>query len=397
MELSKKFLKRLIFILGLVVLTAPVAFGAVTVAQGIQSVAASGDEAETGGEENVPLGSEDEDGEIGETTTDPTITLKKTMKNTKGYKPSASDVFTVNFEQLDNLGKYWGQSGDLADKVFAEQSAQVTLAPASITGSQAKEDVSADTKTATATYNLKDKITVPGYYTFKITEGTINAVSDDNGSRSWANTGTQAYIMTVYLDDENNYTVKIKPENDLSATKSTEANFTNTLTATQNIKVSKVLTGDGLLQADKDKAYSIKVTINGLTSEVSTADGTVTFKDGQASTLSLKGGQDATIKAVPVGATVTISEAGLTGFVASATRDGGTAVTGTLSNGVTLSNQSITMGTGEKNSFTVTNNRDKIVDTGVKVVTNPFVIMLVVALAGVAGYVVLKRKLSKKL
>lgn len=399
MELSKKFLKRLIFILGLVVLTAPVAFGAVTVAQGIQSVAADGDGVETGGEVEVPLGSEDEDGEIGGTTTDPTITLKKTMENTKGYKPSASDVFTVNFEQLDNLGKYWNDEKQPND-VFAPRT-NAPLTATSITGNQATEGIDSDTKTATATYKLASSITTPGYYTYRITEGTVDAISDGNGSRSWTNVGTQAYIMTVFLDDEKNYTVKVKPENDMSV-KGSEVNFTNKLTAKQNVSVKKLLKGTGLLAADKEKSYDIKVTINGLTDDVQSTGG-LTFKNGVATTISLQGDKSDTIQNVPVGATVTISEDGLTGFVASVARDSAPdkVTTGAQSQGVTLSNAMVTMGATTdqttENAFTVTNTRDSIVDTGVKVVTNPFVIMLVVALAGVAGYVVLKRKLSKKL
>ena len=404
MELSKKFLKKLIFILGLVVLTAPVAFGAVTVAQGIQSVAASDEDDNN----KVPLedegavsGVEDGSGEgpSTEPSTDPTITLKKTMVNTKGYKPSASDVFTVNFEQLDNLGKYWNDEKQ-PDVVFAPRT-NAPLTATSITGNQATEGIDSDTKTATATYKLASSITTPGYYTYRITEGTVNAISDGNGSRSWTNVGTQAYIMTVFLDDEKNYTVKVKPEDDMSV-KGSEVNFTNKLTAKQNVSVKKLLKGTGLLAADKEKSYDIKVTINGLTDDVQSTGG-LTFKNGVATTISLQGDKSDTIQNVPVGATVTISEDGLTGFVASVARDSAPdkVTTGAQSQGVTLSNAMVTMGATDnqatENAFTVTNTRDSIVDTGVKVVTNPFVIMLVVALAGVAGYVVLKRKLSKKL
>ncbi|WP_173014618.1 hypothetical protein, partial [Bacillus velezensis] len=76
-----------------------------------------------------------------------------------------------------------------------------------------------------------------------------------------------------------------------------------------------------------------------------------------------------------------ISEDGLSGFVASVKRDTvSVPETGKLSDGVTMTKDAgtVAMGTTASNSFTVTNTRDDIVNTGIKVATNPFVILLAV-------------------
>ncbi|MSE05277.1 hypothetical protein GKC34_05445 [Lactobacillus salivarius] len=339
---------------------------------------------------------EDDDEEESTTTGNYEIKIQKIMKNTQGYKPGASDTFTVTFTQLDNLGKYWGKA-DEADTVIAPKIDQA-LSPATIAGSGATGELISETKTVSTNYSIND-LKTPGYYTYKITEGALpEAISDANGSRSWTHTGTdESYIMTVKVDEEGNKDVKIKKESDLS-TKLDTVTFTNSLTATQNVTIKKVLAGSGLTASDKSKKYDIKVTLNGLTSDVKAGD--ITFSNGKEQTVKLGNNETVTITNVPVGATVGISEDGLSGFVASVKRDTvSVPETGKLSDGVTMTKDAgtVAMGTTASNSFTVTNTRDDIVNTGIKVATNPFVILLAVIGIGGVAYVVIKRKVKKSI
>lgn len=326
-----------------------------------------------------------------------TVKLKQTMEGTANYKPSASDAFTVKFTQLENLGKYWGDQAN-ADAVVAPK-VDAALTDATIAGTGAKEGLDAATKTAETDYKLS-QITQPGYYTYKVVAGDVPvAIDDANGKRSWSKP-TEEYIMTVKVTgtapDNLQYDVKLKTEDKLD-TKLDELEFKTTLTASQNVTIKKVLAGTGLDTADRARKYSIKVTLNGLTADVKTADGQTTFTSTDSSkTIELGDNETATIKDVPLGVTVAVGEDGLPGFKASVQRGTNAATEGKISTGVSSAAETVTMGNtadaSTENAFTVTNTRDDIVNTGISMLTSPFVLLLVAVAAGVTGYVVIKRR-----
>ena len=340
------------------------------------------------------------------------LTLKKNMLDVAGYKPEASDKFTVTFKQLTGAeaDKYW-------PGITATPSPKKELASKEIDGTQAKEDVSANEKTVEVKYNLS-ALNEEGYYVYEVKE---SAPSD-----AWTS-DEKTYILKVRVyykneDVETNELVQDvtlieKDDTDPSGVKgdkSSVAEFTNTLKLqTKEVTIAKYVVGYDAELVESDRKYTIHVvatkpdgshsddqfdvkvgteTVKGNYS----ADGfDIQLKNDGKATMSLPLGTQLAVnekapgkrfevKIDPNSKTEADEEAEDYEVLASDTQDS-KVVTDVVTNEVS-----------DLHSIAVTNKIKTLVDTGVKLVTSPFVVLLAVVAVAFGGYVVVKRRLNVK-
>lgn len=349
--------------------------------------------------------------ETGSSSTSSTLTLKKVMKHTEGYMPKSTDAFTIKFEQIDNDVKYWGTaygnadaaaSGNIAPKVEA------AISQVSIAGTGARETIDKEEKTASGEVNLATSITKPGIYTYRVTEQTP--------ATDWTSSA-ESYILKVKLAEKENvktYTVTVlkeKKDGSLESDKVVGENttggtltFTNTLDNTHTgrqhtVYLNHAIGGDTSL-VPTDRTYNVKVTIT-------KRDGTI-LDDYNAKKITFNRTENKSIPNVPVGAKVKIEEvdadnkgllgndkttikrdttiSNLTDPTATSQTGGGTIADSFLV--VEIENQT----DNQNNSFTVTDIYKNIVNTGLELMTSPFVVLIAVALCGVGTYTIARRK-----
>lgn len=340
------------------------------------------------------------------------LTLKKNMLDVAGYKPGASDKFTVTFKQLTGAeaDKYW-------PGITVTPSPEKELASQVIDGTQATEEIGANKKTVEVKYNLS-KLDEEGYYVYEVKE---SAPSD-----AWTSDG-KTYILKVRVhykdeDEETNELVqeaKLIEKDDTASSgvkgeKSTVAEFTNTLKPqTKQVTIAKYVVGyDGYL-VERGRKYTIHVVASKADGSHSADEfdvkiGTETVKGNYSEDgfdIQLEDGGKATMN-LPLGTQLAVNEkapgkrfevkidknsevaadeeAEDYEVLASDTQDS-QKVTGEVTND----------STGVR-SIVVTNKIKTLVDTGVKLVTSPFVVLLAVVAVAFGGYVVVKRRLNVK-
>nr|WP_248630062.1 FctA domain-containing protein [Enterococcus cecorum] len=340
------------------------------------------------------------------------LTLKKNMLDVAGYKPEASDKFTVTFTQLTGSAadKYW-------PGITATPSPEKTLDSKEIDGTQAKEDISANKKTVEVKYDLS-ALDEEGYYVYEVKE---SAPSD-----AWTSDG-KTYILKVRVyykneDVETNELVQEaklieKDDTDPSGVKgdkSSVAEFTNTLNPqTKEVTIAKYVVGyDGEL-VESGRKYTIHVVAtkpdgSHSADEFDVKIGTETLKGNYSAAgfdIQLEDRGKATAN-LPLGAQLAVNEkapgkrfevkidsnskvaadeeAEDYEVLASDTQDS-KVVTDVVTNDPT-----------DVHSIVVTNKIKTLVDTGVKLVTSPFVVLLAVVAVAFGGYVVVKRRLNVK-
>lgn len=177
-----------------------------------------------------------------------------------------------------------------------------------------------------------------------------------------------------------------------------------------DLKIQKTVTGK---YGDKTKDFTFEITIQKNATEPDTvtsytaekwtvggtaSTGTVTILAGQACTFTLKNDEYLLFKDLPVGSTYTLKEIDNTGYQTTVDAK----IRGTDNAVETVSNESndafalrtITIGQGE-NSASVTNNGDLVL-TGIVTDNLSFILLIVVAAAGMTAYVVLKRRLRNR-
>ena len=361
------------------------------------------------------------------------VKINKVMDNTAGYKPAGDGdkfkfaVTRLSDEEAEKFfpgskltpmgGSKLGTTSDDTDKLEVE-----------LDGSQATEAVTDAQKTVSKTINLA-KLTDIGYYVYKITE---EQPSDLDGS-VW-NYSNEKYILIVRVTEDEDFSDRdthIKQEANLykidtsdgaeklGNQKLNQADFTNTLkTQTKQVKISKYVVGD-----DADLAYELerKYTIH---VKVTKPDGTNTDEtfDVKISTspnettvtgnyseggfdIQLEDGQNATMT-LPLGTKLEVyekapgkrfevkidpnsdteAEEGASGYeVMNSDKQDSSVVTDMVTNDPT-----------DLHSIFVTNKIKSLVNTGVKLVTSPFVVLLAVVAVAFGGYVVVKRRLNVK-
>ena len=340
------------------------------------------------------------------------LTLKKNMLDVAGYKPEASDKFTVTFTQLTGSAadKYW-------PGITATPSPEKTLDSKEIDGTQAKEDISANKKTVEVKYDLS-ALDAEGYYVYEVKE---SAPSD-----AWTSDG-KTYILKVRVyykneDVETNELVQEaklieKDDTDPSGVKgdkSSVAEFTNTLNPqTKEVTIAKYVVGYDAELVESGRKYTIHVVAtkpdgSHSADEFDVKIGTETLKGNYSAAgfdIQLEDRGKATAN-LPLGAQLAVNEkapgkrfevkidsnskvaadeeAEDYEVLASDTQDS-KVVTDVVTNDPT-----------DVHSIVVTNKIKTLVDTGVKLVTSPFVVLLAVVAVAFGGYVVVKRRLNVK-
>lgn len=164
------------------------------------------------------------------------------------------------------------------------------------------------------------------------------------------------------------------------------ASFTNTYTKLVAIDVSKVVTGS-LGDRTKDFPFTVSVTVNGAPySDYTLTKNEVTLDENASFTL--RHGETVVVTGVPKGATVRVSEA-MADYTAEI------AITGTgtpkeLKETTTMGVEVV--GVDEDTALVFTNTKNPTIDTGILLDSMPYVVILGIAIFGIAVYVVRKRK-----
>lgn len=340
------------------------------------------------------------------------LTLKKNMLDVAGYKPGESDKFTVTFKQLTGAeaDKYW-------PGITATPSPKKELASKEIDGTQAKEDVSANKKTVEVKYDLS-ALNEEGYYVYEVKESAP--------SNAWTSDG-KTYILKVRVyykneDVETNELVqeaKLIEKDDTASSgvkgeKSTAAEFTNTLKLqTKKVTIAKYVVGYDAELVESDRKYTIHVVAtkpDGSHSDdqFDVKIGTETVKGNYSADgfdIQLKNDGKATMD-LPLGAQLAVNEkAPGKRFEVKIDPNSKVAADEEAEDYEVLAEDTqdskvvtdvVTNDPTDVHSIVVTNKIKTLVDTGVKLVTSPFVVLLAVVAVAFGGYVVVKRRLNVK-
>lgn len=340
------------------------------------------------------------------------LTLKKNMLDVAGYKPEASDKFTVTFKQLTggDADKYW-------PGITATPSPEKELKSQEIDGTQATEEIGANKKTVEVTYNLS-ALNEEGYYVYEVKE---SAPSD-----AWTSDG-KTYILKVRVyykneDVETNELVQDvtlieKDDTDPSGVKgdkSSVAEFTNTLNPqTKEVTIAKYVVGYDAELVESDRKYTIHVVAtkpDGSHSDdqFDVKIGTETVKGNYSADgfdIQLKNDGKATMD-LPLGAQLAVNEkAPGKRFEVKIDPNSKTEADEEAEDYEVMASDTqdskvvtdvVTNEASDLHSIVVTNKIKTLVNTGVKLVTSPFVVLLAVVAVAFGGYVVVKRRLNVK-
>ena len=370
------------------------------------------------------------------------VKINKVMDNTAGYKPAGDgDKFKFAVTRLsdEEAEKFFPGSKftPMGESELGTTSGDTEKLEVELDGSKATEAVTDAQKTVSKTFDLK-KLTDPGYYVYKITEEQPS----DLGSSVW-NYSNEKYILIVrvteigrHRDQEANlYKIDTSDGGEkLGNQKLGQADFTNTLKPqTKQVKISKFVGGD-----DTDLAYDlhhkytihvkvtkpdgtntaetfeIKIAETGVFEIVHAGTGAVRPKvlstitgnySAEGFDISLEDGQYAMMN-LPLGTKLEVyekapgkrfevkidpnsdipAEDDASGYeVMNSDEQDSSVVTDIVTNEAT-----------DLNSIMVTNKINSLVNTGVKLVTSPFVVLLAVVAVAFGGYVVVKRRLNVK-
>lgn len=340
------------------------------------------------------------------------LTLKKNMLDVVGYKPEASDKFTVTFTQLTgaDADKYW-------PGIKVTPSPEKELASKEIDGTQATEEISANKKTVEVKYDLS-ALDEEGYYVYEVKESAP--------SNAWTSDG-KTYILKVRVhykdeDEETNELVqeaKLIEKDDTAPSgvkgeKSTVAEFTNTLKPqTKEVTIAKYVVGYDEPLVESGRKYTIHVVAtkpDGSHSEdqFDVKIGTETVKGNYSADgfdIQLKASGKATVN-LPLGTQLAVNEkAPGKRFEVKIDTNSNKAADEEAADYEVLSSDTqdskvktdvVTNEESDLHSIVVTNKIKTLVDTGVKLVTSPFVVLLAVVAVAFGGYVVVKRRLNVK-
>ena len=360
------------------------------------------------------------------------VKINKVMDNTAGYKPAGDgDKFKFAVTRLsdEEAEKFFPGSKltPMGESKLDTTSDDTDKLEVELDGSKATEAVADAQKTVSKTINLAD-LTDIGYYVYKITE---EQPSDLDGS-VW-NYSNKKYILIVRVTEDEDFSdgdTHIKQEANLykidtsdgaeklGNQKLNQADFTNTLkTQTKQVKISKYVVGDDADLAyelehkytihvkvtkpdgtNTDETFEIKIdepVASAITGNYSEEGFDIQLEDGQNATMTLPLGTKLEVYEKAPGKRFEVKidknsevaadeEAEDYEVLASDTQDS-QKVTGEVTNDST-----------GVHSIVVTNKIKTLVDTGVKLVTSPFVVLIAVVAVAFGGYVVVKRRLNVK-
>ena len=244
-------------------------------------------------------------------------------------------------------------------------------------------------------------------YTIKETPNTYQAGADESMIYD-----TNEYELHVYVTNTEDGGLKVShvTAEDSSDTKQAEINFTNTykkrggsVDKASSLVISKSTEGD---LADKTKEFEFKITLAKAATESADVtnveaklNGEVkTVKYGEEFAFYLKDGGTLVFENLPAGTRYTVTEVGAAdGYTPSyeLVENGGAPVSSekvSEADNLIVNNALV----GEKaNSVEFTNTYEEMVITGVILNNLPFIILIAVAIAGIAGYVAVRRKIAR--
>lgn len=362
------------------------------------------------------------------------VKINKVMDNTAGYKPAGDgDKFKFAVTRLsdEEAEKFFPGSKltPMGGSELGTTSGDTEKLEVELDGSQAKEAVTNAQKTVSKTLDL-GALTDIGYYVYKIAEEKPT----DLDSSVW-NYSNEKYILIVRVteededayDDDNTHIKQVANlykidtsdgGEKLGDTKLKQADFTNTLkTQTKQVKISKYVVGDDAdLASLVDNKYTIhvKVTKPDGTNSAETFDVKIPTRPQETITgnyseegfdIQLEDDQNATMD-LPLGTKLEVYEkAPGKRFSVNINpnsedpADENSAEYEEMANDQQNSKTVTDIVTSEAtdlNSIFVTNKIKSLVNTGVKLVTSPFVVLLAVVAVAFGGYVVVKRRLNVK-
>lgn len=291
------------------------------------------------------------------TPTDGTVTIHKVYKLENAGTTSPAETFTLV------------QDGDGTVK---DGEAKAAPALGTITGAT-YEKGAATVKGTTGDIT----VALPEYTNVGVYEYTLKEVAGTTAGVTYYDKGIKLVVTVV---NDNNGKLRIAAVHTESTGEAKSDNFPNTYKAGE-LDVSKTVTGN---LGDKNKYFEFTVTLNGVegktyadsyavTGGSADAKNPTTIAVGVPTKFNLKHGDTITIANLPYGVTYTVTETAAEGYTTEKTGDHGT---------ISAVDQTA--------AFTNTKNGE--VDTGVVLNNMPYILVLAVLAAGVAVFIIRKRR-----
>lgn len=294
------------------------------------------------------------------TPTDGIVTIHKVYKLENAGTKSPAETFTL--EQVDKGVVKDGEAktapdlGTITGAEFAEGAATVDGTTGDIT------------------------VALPEYTNVGVYEYTLKEVDGKTAGVTYYDKGIKLVVTVV---NDNNGKLRIAAVHTESTGEAKSDNFPNTYKAGK-LDVSKTVTGN---LGDKNKYFEFKVTLTGEEGKtyadsyaVSGANNegnptSVEVKAGEKKeyTFKLKHGDTITIANLPYGVTYTVTETAAEGYTTEKTGADGT---------ISAADQIAAF----------TNTKDGSIDTGVVLNNMPYILVLAVLAAGVAVFIIRKRR-----
>lgn len=294
------------------------------------------------------------------TPTDGIVTIHKVYKLENAGTKSPAETFTL--EQVDKGVVKDGEAktapdlGTITGAEFAEGAATVDGTTGDIT------------------------VALPEYTNVGVYEYTLKEVDSKTAGVTYYDKGIKLVVTVV---NDNNGKLRIAAVHTESTGEAKSDNFPNTYKAGK-LDVSKTVTGN---LGDKNKYFEFKVTLTGEEGKtyadsyaVSGANNegnptSVEVKAGEKKeyTFKLKHGDTITIANLPYGVTYTVTETAAEGYTTEKTGADGT---------ISAADQIAAF----------TNTKDGSIDTGVVLNNMPYILVLAVLAAGVAVFIIRKRR-----
>ena len=297
--------------------------------------------------------------EAGDVTTpkDGTVTIHKVYKLENAGTTSPEETFTL-----------------VQDGPGTVKDGEAEAAPAlgTITGATYKEGA------ATVSGTTGDiTVALPEYTNVGVYEYTLKEVAGKTAGVTYYDKGIKLVVTVV---NDNNGKLRIAAVHTESTGEAKSDKFPNTYKAGE-LDVSKTVTGN---LGDKNKYFEFTVTLTGekgktyadsyaVTGGSADAKNPTTIAVGVPTKFNLKHGDTITIANLPYGVTYTVTETAVDGYTTEKTGADGT---------INAADQTAAF----------TNNKAGSVDTGVVLNNMPYILVLAVLAAGVAVFIIRKRR-----
>ncbi|MDD6154528.1 MAG: hypothetical protein PUB39_03110 [Eubacteriales bacterium] len=235
----------------------------------------------------------------------------------------------------------------------------------------------------------------PGLYTYNVAETSPKAAANGYG---WA-VGGETYTLRVYkTTDGLSYTVENSKKEKVDS-----IDFTNKYTKTSTLEVSKTVTNK---EYESESPYKFTITftnddknaaVNKDTYTGKIGETEVTCKVGEATSFELQDGEKLVFSDVPAGTKYVVTEDGGKNFTATyqVTTDGKQAAATKVDQGKKLETGEQKLGSEGDNIVAVTNDYTPVTITGIITNSLPYVTMILIAIAGIALFVVGRRKFNR--